>query len=139
MRMWNVDPRVMCNQHILGEHLEVHMFVNAIIAGKKLDGFIRNGKVEVRNLRTRHYQLVKQMEHLGMNHLSPLPVFTNPYVEDGEVDLKESLRTMAFRCFKCFVLQRLEAGVLVQLEKPERLWQEWKALQIDGEERYGKK
>ena len=26
MRMWMVNPRIMCRQHLLGEHVEIHMF-----------------------------------------------------------------------------------------------------------------
>jgi hypothetical protein len=25
--MWMVDPRIMCRNHLLGEHAEIHMFV----------------------------------------------------------------------------------------------------------------
>ena len=33
MRMWNVDVTKMCNKHLLGEHVEMHMFVGIIIKG----------------------------------------------------------------------------------------------------------
>ena len=33
MRMWNVDPKLMCNKHLLGEHVEMHMFFGTIQKG----------------------------------------------------------------------------------------------------------
>jgi hypothetical protein len=30
MRMWMVNPRIMCGNHLLGEHLETHMFYGII-------------------------------------------------------------------------------------------------------------
>lgn len=33
MRMWMVPPELMCRQHLLGEHVELHMFVGAINKG----------------------------------------------------------------------------------------------------------
>lgn len=30
MRMWMVDPKIMCRKHLLGEHLELHMLAGCI-------------------------------------------------------------------------------------------------------------
>ena len=31
MRMWGVDPKQMCRQHLLGEHVELHMQAGAVL------------------------------------------------------------------------------------------------------------
>ena len=36
MRMWMVDPQIMCRQHLLGEHTEMHMFVGTLKRGPAL-------------------------------------------------------------------------------------------------------
>lgn len=41
MRMWKVNPKNMCRQHLLGEHVECHMFVGAILKGISLSGYIK--------------------------------------------------------------------------------------------------
>ena len=53
-----IDPIMLCNKHLLGEHVELHMFVGTINKGKKLDGYKKNGLVEVHNIRSRHKELV---------------------------------------------------------------------------------
>jgi len=35
MRMWMVDPRLLCNQHLIGEHGEIHKFLPSFRKGHK--------------------------------------------------------------------------------------------------------
>ncbi len=46
MRMWNVLPEYLCRKHLLGEHVEMHMFVGTIKRGVSLNGYIKNKLVE---------------------------------------------------------------------------------------------
>lgn len=73
MRMWMTDPRIMCRQHLLGEHVEHHMFVGTIQRGKSLDGYIADNLMEPASLSRRHAELVEEMQRRGMRHKSPLP------------------------------------------------------------------
>lgn len=70
--MWNVDPTKMCRQHLLGEHLEMHMFVGALRNGKNLYGYIENGLVCLCEVVSRHNLLAQEMVNRGYNHKSPL-------------------------------------------------------------------
>ena len=72
MRMWKVSPRLMCDQHLLGEHAEMHMFVGTIRHGISLAGYITGGLVETHRIVQRHDQLAAEMARRGMNHRSPL-------------------------------------------------------------------
>ncbi len=36
--MWGVSPKKLCNQRLLGEHLEMHMFLVCIKKGISLKG-----------------------------------------------------------------------------------------------------
>ena len=99
MRMWLVDPRLMCSQHLLGEHVELHMLVGTLNRGKRIDGFLEQGLVELRSIRRRHAELVVEMTRRGFVHKSPLPDF-RPH-RAGNVDPVANLKELARRCTDC--------------------------------------
>lgn len=99
MRMWMLVPNLLCDQHLLGEHVEIHMLVGALKKGKGINGFLRKGLLEPQNAMERHESLTWEMKRRGMNHASPLPEFECH--EIGKVDALESLRELASRCEKC--------------------------------------
>jgi len=74
MRMWMVNPKIMCNKHLLGEHCELHMFVGTLRLGINIEGYIKNNLLEPLSILQRHTELVQEMECRGMNHCSPLEV-----------------------------------------------------------------
>lgn len=99
MRMWMVDPKLLCRRHLLGEHVELHMFVGTIDMGNSLKGYVDNGLVEVHNIRSRHAQLVEEMIRRGYNHNSPLQDF-DPW-EEGRVDVEANHKDLLSRCEEC--------------------------------------
>lgn len=100
MRMWKVDPALLCRQHLLGEHVETHMFGGCILRGKNIDGYIRDGLVEVHNLRKRHDALAREMQRRGYNHKSPFPI-PEKLRRAGSVDVEANIRELARRCPEC--------------------------------------
>jgi hypothetical protein len=100
MRMWNVDPELLCRQHLLGEHVECHMFAGCIIRGKRIEGYIRDGLVEVHNLRQRHNILAFEMQRRGYKHASPFEI-PEALAQKGSVDKKANLKELARRCPEC--------------------------------------
>ena len=109
MRMWMVDPRVMCNQHLLGEHVELHMTVGCLAKGYERTAYAlaQMNLLELDNLGWRHADIRDEMLARGMNHQSPL---TQSDIESGvylgRVDVEESYREMARRCEDCRVKQQ---------------------------------
>jgi len=73
--MWGVDPIKICNRHLLGEHVEMHMFVGTIKNGISIDGYIKKGLVSPKLLKIRHDILAYEMIKRGMNHQSPIVDF----------------------------------------------------------------
>ena len=65
-----VNPRIMCTHQLLGEHVEVHMFIGSIDRRKSVRGYLEKGLLEVHNLYSRHEDLVEEMKRRGINHLS---------------------------------------------------------------------
>lgn len=97
--MWMTNPSMMCDNHLLGEHVEIHMLVGCIRKGKSLQGYINKGLVELGKLRDRHDELVVEMKTRGIKHKSPLPPFDS--VRGGKVDLNKSYNELSSRCKQC--------------------------------------
>jgi hypothetical protein len=70
--MWNINPKVLCSQHLRGEHSECHMFVGVLKRGNKIDGYIKNQLLQPRLLFKRHDDLAKEMVFRKMSHKSPI-------------------------------------------------------------------
>jgi len=98
--MWKIDPKVLCRNHLLGEHLEMHMFHGCIKQGKKLEGYIRKGLVEIHCIKQRHDELCGEMRRRGYNHKSPLEG-VDRLSFGGEVNVIESLADLLLRCPEC--------------------------------------
>jgi len=105
MRMWMIEPKLMCRQHLLGEHVESHMFVGSINKHKKLSGFVKKNCLEFKAIKSRHDALVAEMKARGYNHNSPLPEITNYNYPDAilnsKVNKEQSLKDLMQRCNKC--------------------------------------
>ena len=112
MRMWMVDPEYMCQQHLLGEHVELHMFVGTInrspLPPATLAGYAKGGLVEVHNINLRHKVIVNEMLKRGLRHQSPLPDFEKFHL--GEVNINENYNELSKRCLDCrnLIESRLE-------------------------------
>lgn len=105
MRMWNVDPRLLCRQHLLGEHVEMHMMAGSLAKGHNLSGYIEDGLIEVHNIVPRHAALAAEMIRRGYNHRSPIRRDVE-YYEAGEVDVIRSRRDLVIRCQACLKRMR---------------------------------
>jgi hypothetical protein len=107
MRMWMIEPYILCRQHLLGEHLECHMFLGALKKGYELDGYVNNNLFELKSLKSRHDALAKEMLRRGYNHNSSLDYpdgYTfgqSQYVVDSEVNELVSLQELMWRCNEC--------------------------------------
>jgi hypothetical protein len=110
MRMWCVNPKLMCDKHLLGEHLEVHMFFNIILERKMtLHGYVSSGLLDSTKLVGRHKELVEEMESRGFNHQSPLATGGDVDIAmkfwPGKVDAVGNYEILRKRCARCFKLQ----------------------------------
>jgi len=94
-----VDPRGMCRQHLLGEHVELHMFVGHIRLGRKMGKFVTENLVETKSIQSRHEALVAEMQRRGYEHKSPM-VYTDRLAL-GHVPQQSSLKELLRRCPLC--------------------------------------
>ena len=100
MRMWNISPEFLCNKHLLGEHVEMHMFFGTLNLCKRIDGYISNGLVEVHNIKRRHDELAQEMNKRGYSHKSPIQD-SNVFFKAGFVDVTKSFEELQLRCTEC--------------------------------------
>ena len=75
MRIWDIEPNVLCRQHLLGEHRELHAIWSIITNNKK--GYschpeILRWRGKLKALYLRHEKLVFEMKKRKYNHNSPL-------------------------------------------------------------------
>jgi len=98
-----VDPKIMCRQHLLGEHVEHHMFVGTINKGISIAGYLRDNLLEPASLHNRHAALVKEMEARGYDHRSPLPSHIPFRLEEAfvQIDKESALKELLHRCLEC--------------------------------------
>lgn len=94
-----VNPKLLCNQHLLGEHVELHMLAGTLKRGKSIKGFLEKGLVDPASITSRHEELVKEMESRGMNHKSPLSV--NQNLPHNPINVSENIEELKKRCQKC--------------------------------------
>jgi hypothetical protein len=104
-----VNPTIMCNQHLLGEHVELHMLVGSIKRGKSIDGFL-SGLIDPSLVVQRHEDLAKEMVHRGMNHKSPIdcPGKINSNRTAQPISGTSNLKELAGRCNRCFLMMKKE-------------------------------
>ena len=103
MRMWMVDPKLLCRKHLLGEHVEVHMLAGSLLKGRSIEGFLAKGILEPQNVEARHARLATELLRRGYRHASPLESASTNI--RGAVDTTKSLQDLRTRCVACRALQ----------------------------------
>ena len=102
MRQWHVDPKLMCNKHLLGEHVEHHMFIGTIKKGISLGKYVSTGLVDTKTLQVRHDVIAKEMTDRGMNHKTPLDCSVlEDFNHVGWYDAKANYTELLRRCPAC--------------------------------------
>jgi len=109
MRIWDVPPRQLCRQHLLGEHRELHGLWNILVVHGGTGGYSHHPETrrwvgKTRALYERHRQLVDEMERRGYQHRSPLDraAATGGRVQRTFIDPpEEQLRLLAGKPCDC--------------------------------------
>lgn len=106
-RMWMVNPKILCRNHLLGEHNELHKLMGSIKRKRSITGLIQKNCIEPMSIMIRHYQLVEEMEERGYNHSSVLDFeyWYLKYLPDNEsgyhIDREQALTDLLERCPEC--------------------------------------
>lgn len=102
MRMWMISPELMCQQHIRGEHFELHCHKHNFEKHHSIAGRVSPVVlIEPESMKTRHDELAKYLK----NHQSPYELPDLSYLPKeqrmAKVDKEESLKELRKRCLKC--------------------------------------
>ena len=109
MRMWRLSPALLCNQHLLGAHSELHKFLPGFRQQHRVAGRIFPVvQIELTAYLQEHDALAAEMVRRGMHHRSPLTQRDLPdfsYLPPGHfqarVDPQISIQDLSARCPEC--------------------------------------
>lgn len=109
MRMWMIDTKLLCNKHLLGEHVELHMMVGTLKREKSIAGYIEKRITEPDQIIARHDVIVDEMNRRRMRHKSPiseedklmLAEYNAQHPTLNRVDLNTSFNDLHNRCADC--------------------------------------
>lgn len=106
MRMWNVDPSIMCRKHLIGEWHEIFMIISNFKNKRKMDGFIKNNLLEPLSIPKRYEELKQEM--LNRNYKPMKKLDFNECMLDylgelkfSKIDSTKSLEDLCERCPEC--------------------------------------
>ena len=72
MRMWMVDPRIMCFKHLCREHCEVHRLVANLRKGRDVRSYLLRQVLDISSIYIRHKELEDEIMARGGKLDSPL-------------------------------------------------------------------
>jgi hypothetical protein len=110
-RMWLLPPEWLCDEHLLGEHSEMHQAAGTIANHEHgeavMRGHVRDERpddVETLLIVARHDALAEEMESRGMDHDwdNQLADFDDPDIgRIGHDDIPRNAADLADRCDDC--------------------------------------
>lgn len=106
MRMWMIDPRLLCRKHLLGEHGEIHKhrhnFVKQHSILKRISPVVQ---IEPASMKLRHDALAEEMIRRNYNHNSPyeMPDISHLPIDhrNAVVNITISVNDLKKRCPVC--------------------------------------
>lgn len=106
MRMWMINPKLLCRKHLLGEHGEIHKHRHNFVKMHRISGRIFPVVlIEPESMKTRHDELADEMLRRGYNHNSPYeqPDLSHLSYEEryAKADSEYNLSDLSARCPDC--------------------------------------
>lgn len=104
-RLWALPTKYLCDQHLLGEHKEMHQEAGTLLnhphGEAVVNGHAKLGQFELSICAKRHDELVAEMECRGMDHDSPFDYDLSNYDNTGYVNRHDNLVDLYCRCDDC--------------------------------------
>lgn len=106
MRMWGINPKLLCRKHLLGEHNEIHKHRHNFIKKHSIKNRIFPVvQIEPENMKKRHDELVEEMINRGYNHQSPYEQPDLSHLSNEErfakISIDKSITDLKNRCLEC--------------------------------------
>lgn len=102
-RQWLSPPDAMCRRHLLGEHLEAHIFVSKMEKSWSLDGFIRGSMFfGAEYIKFRHDWLSRYISgHKTPLNIDHIDLDRYPLLEPDAYHMLKSVNDLIGRCEEC--------------------------------------
>lgn len=103
MRMWMINPELMCIQHIVGEHGELHKFRHSFVKKHNMNKRMKLKQIFPQLMQVRHDELAKYLK----NHNSPYEQPDISYLNNNEIVeltdkiLNYNIEDLCKRCPEC--------------------------------------
>lgn len=105
MRMWMVNPEVLCRRHLLGEHSEIHKHRHVFEKRISIKNRILKGQIEPLSMKERHDELVSEMLKRSYKHnseyIQPDISYLSPDERNFRVNREGALSDLLERCEEC--------------------------------------
>ena len=106
MRMWMLEPKILCCKHLLGGHCELHKHKHVFEKHYSIFGRIYpTVLIEPENMKKRHDDLAQEMLSRGYNHQSSYEQPSLSHLPDDQryakADLEYNLGDLYDRCPEC--------------------------------------
>lgn len=114
MRMWMINPKMMCNKHLIEEHAGLHKFLSNIKFKSCLKRAVESKRIELISYQERHDLLEKEITNRN-NKTKPTPI-TMPDLSHIEkeyfihIDRAQSIRALCTLCNKCADKMSVKVG-----------------------------
>ncbi|MCA9387330.1 hypothetical protein KC669_04825 [Candidatus Dojkabacteria bacterium] len=100
-----INPILLCNQHLIGEHGEIHKHRHNFVKGHSIKKRVELNQIEPLSMETRHNELAAEMLRRDMTHQSPytlpdlskIPIHHRNY----KVNVESAMVELHSRCAKC--------------------------------------
>lgn len=117
MRMWMINPKLLCDKHLVGEHGEIHKHRHNFIKHHNIKGRIEPiTQIEPASMKIRHDELAKEMLARGFNHQSayvqPNIDYLSNHYQSAKVDINISITDLMKRCENC--KRRIEKCTIIK-------------------------
>lgn len=101
--MWGIEPQLLCDRHLLGEHAEMHQAVGTIHNhphGEAIvEGHAAKRQLDTSKIRERHDELAEEIDQRGMTHDSPMGY--DDVLDLGRIDRTTNRAELKARCGAC--------------------------------------
>jgi hypothetical protein len=104
-RMWSLPPTYLCDDHLLGEHSEMHQEAGTLENHDHglavVRGHAKLAQFQLSRCVDRHDELAAELDNRGFDHDSPLDYDLDSYDDVGYIDRHANLVDLYQRCDDC--------------------------------------
>lgn len=103
--MWMVDPRLLCQRHLLLEHCHIHLFVSSVRKGHNIRRYLLKSLIDPSSIYRRHEELEDEIISRGGKLDSPLSEVEcyaySKWYGSVTINIGRSMSDLSCTCLDC--------------------------------------